>query len=588
MPHSKSTLTSALAMALTLILGALIGPASPAARADQYDPPAGYYDTATATSSALLRQQLHNIIDNHIMRSYGDARQALAILDVDPNNVNNLIAIYDGTSLPKIWDAGVTWNREHTWPRSRGVGTSGPDNSDLHMLRPAAAATNGSRGNDPYGTEAGYFDPGAHGYNDRGQISRTMFYAAVRYDGTDAYTTNLTLVDFFPSGNQMALLSELLEWHFAYPPDQRERRRNELIWDTNPQDWYDPVVNTTPISYGQGNRNPFVDHPEYAWVIWGVDLYGPNDATLYVGPTHAADGSSSTITDLGRAIAPATVVSAVVPIEKDNDHPAAYRVSVTGAADSPDAGLPRSYPFTPAPSGVSQPTVTVGTVTSGPGTYSGTVIIHNAQLTSAGTGEGSADADDTINVTATILNHSNASFDDPADTDTLGIDFGSVPQYAAASPATFAVHNLSGAFLAGLDLDSITSSGDTTVLTTNLASFSNLASGAADTFSATLDTDAAPGAYSATYTLHLSDEDVPGEASGQTLTLTLQATIAPPSLCVGDLNASGATDVFDFGTFIGNFGAGPGATHAQGDLNGDGYVNVLDFSVLAPDFGCGT
>lgn len=579
--HPNPTRMSA-SIATVLILSALAGSS---VRADQYDPPPSYYSSATATSSALLKQQLHDIIKVFTFRSYDEARVALAIVDEDPNNTNNVRLIYNGQSVSKVWDSGVTWNREHTWPRSLGVGTSGPDNSDLHMLRPANPSVNNSRGNEPFGTaSSSYWDPDLLGGGDRGEMARAMFYADTRYDGTESSTVDLTLVDTFPSGNQMGDLSELLEWHFAYPPDSMERRRNHTIWSSNPADWFDSVVNSSSTLYHQGNRNPFVDHPEYVWTIWGS---GPNNATLYVGGSHAGDGSSSTIVDLGRAIAPAEPTPVVVPIEKDNAHPAAYRVTVSGDASSPQAGLPLTYPFTPALPGVLAPTVTVGVTVVGVGDYLGDVFIDNAQLTSAGAGQGSADADDTITVMATILNHANGSFDDPADQDALQIDFGSVPQGSSSPSAPFSVHNLSGSFLAGLDLDSVTPAGDTSVLTTNLSTFTDLGSGNAEAFVAALDTGAAPGSYSATYTLHLSDEDIPGAASGQTLTLTLLAAIAPPALCPADLDGDFDTDVLDFSIFAANFGAGPGATYDQGDFNGDGFVNVLDFSIFAGDFGCG-
>ena len=60
----------------------------------QYDPPAGYYDSATGTS-ATLKNQLHDIIDNHTERSYENAKSALQILDEDPNNTSNIILIYN-------------------------------------------------------------------------------------------------------------------------------------------------------------------------------------------------------------------------------------------------------------------------------------------------------------------------------------------------------------------------------------------------------------------------------------------------------------------------------------------------------------
>ena len=44
----------------------------------------------------------------------------------------------------------------------------------------------------------------------------------------------------------------LLRWNAEDPPSAFEQRRNERIHAT----W-------------QGNRNPFVDHPEWAAAIWG-------------------------------------------------------------------------------------------------------------------------------------------------------------------------------------------------------------------------------------------------------------------------------------------------------------------------------
>lgn len=61
---------------------------------------------------------------------------------------------------------------------------------------------------------------------------------------------------------------------------------------------------------------------------------------------------------------------------------------------------------------------------------------------------------------------------------------------------------------------------------------------------------------------------------------------SPPPACPGDVNADGATDIFDFGQLATYFGTPSGATREQGDLNADGAVNVFDFSIFAADFGC--
>lgn len=63
--------------------------------------------------------------------------------------------------------------------------------------------------------------------------------------------------------------------------------------------------------------------------------------------------------------------------------------------------------------------------------------------------------------------------------------------------------------------------------------------------------------------------------------------LAPPSLCPGDVNGDGLTNVLDFNILAGNFGSSV-PPNTQGDLNGDGTVSAPDFNVLAGDFGCGT
>ncbi len=57
----------------------------------------------------------------------------------------------------------------------------------------------------------------------------------------------------------MAVLDTLVAWHQADPPDAGEILRNEIV-------------------YGfQGNRNPFIDHPEYAACLWqNVCVAGEN------------------------------------------------------------------------------------------------------------------------------------------------------------------------------------------------------------------------------------------------------------------------------------------------------------------------
>lgn len=251
-----------------------------------FGPPAGYYDPARPGGVFLtglaLKNALHNIIDNHIVRSFASARDSLQLLDQDPLDASRVIQMYTGQSVPGVWDNGVTWNREHQWPKGVGVGDTGPDNSELFNLRPADPVVNGARGSLPFGIGAGFWDPlhpqALPGVNDRGDASRSMFYMAVRYDGSDAGTVDLELVNGLGGGNQLGDLARMLEWHYSDPVDVIELRRNHLIFSST----------DNPL-YHQGNRNPFIDHPELVRSVFGdpptfpfdIDASGAVDSIDY-------------------------------------------------------------------------------------------------------------------------------------------------------------------------------------------------------------------------------------------------------------------------------------------------------------------
>lgn len=93
----------------------------------------------------------------------------------------------------------------------------------------------------------------------RGDFARTLFYMAVRYQGNDAsLTPDLELVVGKPEPETPHLggLCLLLDWHEADPVSALERNRNDRIYQ-----W-------------QGNRNPFIDRPEFAADIWSNACLG--------------------------------------------------------------------------------------------------------------------------------------------------------------------------------------------------------------------------------------------------------------------------------------------------------------------------
>ncbi|MFH0981325.1 MAG: endonuclease, partial [Planctomycetota bacterium] len=326
----------------------------------EYDPPPDYYDPARPGgvwyTGPTLKDALYNIISGHIVRSYDSAQLSLQLLDEDPYNPANLILIYTGDSVPKPWDGGVTWNREHMWPDS--LNPSGPCDTDVFHLRPCNPSVNSSRGNKPYGLGAGYWDPN-QGAVHRGDASRAMFYMATRY-------TDLTLVDGQPGppgSNEMGDLVMLLVWHYEDPVNDGERRRNHLIYSS-----------TDNPSYYQGNRNPFVDHPELVWTIWGT---GPNDAQLYVGDTPPADGTSSVLVDLGPVLKDGPPPSAqAATLHKTGANPTTYAVTAAGDAVSPSIGPRQAFVGGPASRNV---TVGLSSSTATPGLKTGSLIVDNTE-----------------------------------------------------------------------------------------------------------------------------------------------------------------------------------------------------------------
>jgi len=509
-----------------------------------YDPPADYYLTATGTG-ATLKAQLHNIISkdywngfmsssSHHVRSYDAAKTALQITDLDPNNSTNLILMYTGVSVPKVWDAGATWNREHQWPNARGLNDGGPDYSDLINLRPCNPNLNSSRGDQPYGIGAGYWDPD-HGAPVRGDAARSMFYMDTRYDGSEPNTVDLTLVNGMPSGNQMGDLAKLLEFHYADPVSQDERRRNYLVFS-----------NVANPSYNQGNRNPFIDHPEFVWTIWGSFA---NDSRLYVSASPPPDGTSNANVDLGAVIVNAPVpVPQTVVLSKTGSAPTTFDILLTGAATSPAAGPRQAFS-----AGTQARNISAGlsVSTAVAGSKSGAIIIDNTDLTSAAPGQGSADGNDSIAVNLLVFDHANGSFATSVDQNALTIDFGSVPAGSGVMTQPFAIYNLiqTPGFTARLDGDSIAGAGDTARLYTNVAAFSDLAAGSSLAFTASFDT-AAVGVWSATWTIATSDENIPGATAGANLVLTLMGTIVPSCSHLGDLNQDSFVNGADVQGFI--------------------------------------
>ncbi len=261
-------------------------------------PTANYYDSVNPTHAATLRATLHEVIDDHQRFPYTssatDTWDILEEADSDPTDFTSILDVYGNASLPKFGGGGGGYNREHSWPKSYGFPNDGSQNypyTDCHHLFLSDEGYNSSRSNKLYdycdlncserttlanggvgggaGTYPGWSNWTATGIWEawlgrRGDVARALFYLDVRYEGglhggSLADEPDLILTDdaslVAVSGTNaavsyMGMLSVLLQWHLEDPVDAWERNRNDVI------EGY------------QGNRNPFIDHPEWAGCLY--------------------------------------------------------------------------------------------------------------------------------------------------------------------------------------------------------------------------------------------------------------------------------------------------------------------------------
>ncbi len=230
------------------------------------DPPPGYWDAASGLSGEALKQALHEIIDDHDARSYGALRDELPVLDEAPDDSDGVFLIYRRASVQE--NTWPNYNREHLWPQSKGTRRV-PARSDAHHVFASDTDVNQRRGSLEFGecetscsidAEAPMAESNTSVWEPppevKGDIARALFYLTVRYEGVaDGDFHGEPDLELVESGsgrgcNCMGRLSTLLEWHVEDDVDESERRRHEAVFEF------------------QGNRNPFIDHPEWVASIW--------------------------------------------------------------------------------------------------------------------------------------------------------------------------------------------------------------------------------------------------------------------------------------------------------------------------------
>ncbi|WP_371320761.1 endonuclease [Saccharothrix yanglingensis] len=225
-----------------------------------------YYRTAIGKSGTALKTALNGIVRTQTKLSYDQVWEALKVTDQDPANSANVILLYSGRSQAKTTNGGNAndWNREHVWAKSHGdFGTATGPGTDVHHLRPEDVSVNANRGNKDFDTGGSAAGEAPGNYTDadsweprdavKGDVARMLFYMAVRYEGGDGWP-DLEMNNAVNNGTAPyhGRLPVLLRWNAQDPPDAFEKRRNQVIYESF-----------------QHNRNPFVDHPEWATSIWG-------------------------------------------------------------------------------------------------------------------------------------------------------------------------------------------------------------------------------------------------------------------------------------------------------------------------------
>ena len=237
--------------------------------------PAGYYNTANGLSGEALKAALNDIIDGHTEYSYANVWDLLKVTDVDPNNSNNVMGIYSRFSMDAAaeYAGGAGWNREHVWAKSRGdFGTTMGPGTDIHHIRAEDVSTNSARNNRAFDDGGTQYVDGSGNYSGptpaksgsaytwypgdevKGDVARMIFYMATRYEGENGEPDLELTEDILSNTDKTPFhgkLSVLLLWHEQDPVTTLEMDRNDAIFGY------------------QGNRNPFIDHPEYVASIWG-------------------------------------------------------------------------------------------------------------------------------------------------------------------------------------------------------------------------------------------------------------------------------------------------------------------------------
>lgn len=257
-----------------------------------------YYNSIdTSLRGDDFRDKLANLITTTHTNytSYAGLANAYKTTDAVPNKSGYITWFYTGTEVKfsGFGGSGGQTNREHVWPKDGGSAFSATSEcgSDAHHLRPTECNLNSARGSKSFGeveqstqnvvnqnksasygdgtadslcyTSGSFFYPAA-GY--RGATARILMYVQTRWGNK----FNLQFVDGAGHSKTIGDFKTLMKWHLEELPTQEEINRNQAVYEI------------------QGNRNPFIDHPEYAAYIYSeAGSYYANNGTTMANEVNA-------------------------------------------------------------------------------------------------------------------------------------------------------------------------------------------------------------------------------------------------------------------------------------------------------------
>lgn len=267
--------------------------------------PAGYYNNATGTGAALKTQLKAIITNGHQDHGYGGLWTGYQTTDRDyyyendgtildiyserPTAADPYNFTYSTNQCGSYGNEGDCYNREHIVPQSL-FNEASPMKNDIHFIRATDGKVNGMRSNYPFGkvgtasftslngsklgnsVSAGYggtvFEPIDEF---KGDVARMIFYFVTRYETQlSGFSSGDMLGGSAYPGLQTWELNQLLAWHNLDPVSPAEIGRNNASY-----------------TY-QGNRNPYIDNPNYVNLVWETpttDTQAPTAPTNLIANT---------------------------------------------------------------------------------------------------------------------------------------------------------------------------------------------------------------------------------------------------------------------------------------------------------------